>query len=166
MVDKESEIALHQSGRNSGVIHSGPYYAPGSLKAKLCRDGKRELERLADEEGIPYRLCRKVVVARDESELSRLNDLKARGRREWCRRAPGDRPRSAGRARASRDAVRALHAPRTGVIDHCRVALAYAARIERANGEILLGQRVPVRTVSAGLVWPLAAAGPASSISP
>ena len=79
VLEKEPELASHQTGHNSGVLHSGLYYRPGSLKAKLCREGKAEVERFADEHGIPYEHRGKVVVALDESELAPLAELERRG---------------------------------------------------------------------------------------
>jgi L-2-hydroxyglutarate oxidase len=142
VLEKESELARHQSGRNSGVIHSGLYYAPGSLKARLCREGKAELERLAEAEGIPYRVCGKVVVAREESELGRLADLAARGAANGVEGLHEIRPEELRELEPHVVGVRALHAPRTGVIDFRRVALAYAAQVERAGGAILLDHEV------------------------
>ncbi|MDX6664891.1 MAG: (S)-2-hydroxyglutarate dehydrogenase, partial [Solirubrobacteraceae bacterium] len=77
--EKELELARHQSGRNSGVVHAGLYYAPGSLKATLCRAGREALLRFADEHGIPYRVCGKLVVATGDEELPRLAELHRRG---------------------------------------------------------------------------------------
>ena len=79
IVDKENAIARHQSGHNSGVVHSGIYYTPGSLKARLCVAGSRALLRYCSERGIAYDLCGKVIVATDEAELPRLAELKRRG---------------------------------------------------------------------------------------
>src|SRR5581483_6473292 len=79
ILEKEDQIAKHQTGHNSGVIHSGIYYKPGSLKARLCVKGKQELLRFCDEHGIPYNLCGKVIVALNEGELGRLDDLYQRG---------------------------------------------------------------------------------------
>src|SRR5688572_4202849 len=75
VLEKEAEIGQHQTGHNSGVIHAGIYYAPGSLKAKLCVAGAADLRRYCDERGIPYRRCGKLIVATDESELPRLETL-------------------------------------------------------------------------------------------
>src|SRR6478735_4607628 len=72
VLDKEDRVGAHQTGHNSGVVHAGLYYAPGSLKATLCRDGKRLLEAFCDEHGIALQRCGKLVVAVDESELERL----------------------------------------------------------------------------------------------
>ena len=79
VLEAEEEVARHQSGRNSGVIHSGIYYSPGSLKAKLCADGRRELESFCEERGIAYRRCGKLIVATEEEELGPLNELERRG---------------------------------------------------------------------------------------
>jgi L-2-hydroxyglutarate oxidase len=69
VLDKEDRVAFHQSGRNSGVLHSGIYYKPGSLKAVTCRAGKRAMEEFCEREGVPYEICGKVIVAVNESEL-------------------------------------------------------------------------------------------------
>src|SRR4051794_31855327 len=79
VLEKEPAIGEHQTGHNSGVIHSGIYYAPGSLKARLCVTGSDALMRYCDTNNIAYRLCGKVIVATDESELPRLEALKERG---------------------------------------------------------------------------------------
>ena len=98
VIEKEAELGVHQTGHNSGVLHAGLYYAPGSLKARLCREGKVELERFADEHGIPYRHCGKLVVALDEKEIPRLIALKERGCRQRRRRPRGGRAREDPRA--------------------------------------------------------------------
>ena len=79
VLEKERELAQHQTGHNSGVIHSGIYYVPGSLKAKACVAGKARLIQFCDEHGVPYELCGKVVVATHEEELPRLEQLYQRG---------------------------------------------------------------------------------------
>ena len=79
VVEKEDALAMHQSGHNSGVIHSGIYYAPGSLKAQNCVTGVQKLLRFCDENGIKYDLCGKVIVATSEDELPRLDELHRRG---------------------------------------------------------------------------------------
>jgi (S)-2-hydroxyglutarate dehydrogenase len=142
VLEKEPELARHQSGRNSGVIHAGLYYTPGSLKALLCREGMEGLKEFADDHRIPYRLCGKLVVALDERELPALAELKERGLANGLRGladvdADGIRelePNAAG--------IRALHVPETGIIDFRRVALAYAEEVQARGGEILLGTRV------------------------
>jgi L-2-hydroxyglutarate oxidase LhgO len=137
--DKEGRIAAHQSGRNSGVLHSGLYYEPGSLKARFCREGRAELIRLAEERGIPYRLSGKLVVAADERELPRLHALAARGRANGLALEELDawrdvEPHVAG--------VRALHVEESGVIDFAAVARAYAEVVRELGGELRLGREV------------------------
>jgi L-2-hydroxyglutarate oxidase LhgO len=142
VVEKERELATHQSGHNSGVIHSGIYYAPGSLKARLCVEGKRELELYAEERGIPFRRAGKLIVALDESELPRLAELKRRGLAngvEGLREVDADELRA---IEPNAVGLRALHAPGTGIIDYRAVAAAYADDVRAAGGEVLLGRRV------------------------
>ncbi len=79
VLEKESEVGLHQTGHNSGVIHAGIYYQPGSRKADFCSRGGRMLREFCDDRGIEYRLCGKLIVARDESELPGLAELHRRG---------------------------------------------------------------------------------------
>jgi L-2-hydroxyglutarate oxidase LhgO len=141
VIDKEDRIAAHQSGRNSGVLHAGLYYVPGSLKARFCREGRAELIRFAEERGIPYRLCGKLVVAADERELPRLRALAERGAAnglslrelgpaEWAELEPNVR------------GVRALHVEESGVIDFKAVAQAYADVVRERGGELRLGVEV------------------------
>ena len=142
VLEKEPEPASHQSGHNSGVLHSGLYYRPGSLKAKLCREGKAEVERFADEHGIPYEHRGKVVVALDESELAPLSELERRGAAnevQGLRTIGRDELRELEPHVAG---IRALHSPGTGVIDFRRVALAYADEVRARGGEILTGREV------------------------
>src|SRR3954447_9752062 len=79
VLERESDVARHQTGNNSGVIHGGIYYVPGSLKARLCVEGARELYKLCEQRGIPHDRCGKVIVALDESELPALDELERRG---------------------------------------------------------------------------------------
>src|SRR6476619_2447218 len=79
ILEKEAKLATHQTGNNSGVIHSGIYYKPGSYKAKLCHEGSRSMVEFCQEHGIAHEVCGKVIVATDESELSRLDNLYQRG---------------------------------------------------------------------------------------
>ena len=142
VLEKEDGIARHQSGHNSGVIHSGIYYTPGSLKARLCIDGKLALERYADERGIPRIDRGKLIVALDESELGRLADLERRGRQngvEDLRVVDGDELRA---IEPNVRGIRALHAPRAGVIDYGNVAASYAEDVLGAGGEIELAREV------------------------
>lgn len=138
--EKEPAVALHQSGRNSGVVHAGLYYAAGSLKAELCRTGRADLLAYADAKGIPYRVGGKLVVAAGESELPRLEVLRARGEASGLRglREVSDWSEIEPHVRG----VRALHVPETASIDYRAVAAALAEDVREAGGTLLLGRRV------------------------
>jgi L-2-hydroxyglutarate oxidase len=153
VLEAEDRVAAHQSGHNSGVIHSGLYYKPGSLKARLCVDGSRALFRFCAEEGIAHQRCGKLVVALHPEELPRLEELERRGRAnglEGVRRLPAGEipeiePHAAG--------IAALHVPETGIVDYPAVALGYARRIEARGGRVVTGARVAgVRRDGGGLV--------------
>ncbi len=142
LLDKEPELAAHQSGRNSGVIHSGLYYAPGSLKARLCREGRTELIRFADQHQIPYDICGKLVVALDDAELPRLGALEDRALAnglQGVRVLDGDEIRE---REPHANGRRALLVPEAGVIDFTRVAHALAAEVRNRGGQIVLAAHV------------------------
>jgi L-2-hydroxyglutarate oxidase LhgO len=142
VLEKEPELARHQSGRNSGVVHAGLYYPPGSLKARLCREGRRALLGFADERSIPYVMRGKLVVAVAEDELRRLEELARRGRANGL---DGLRELEAGELREIEPhaaGIRALHVPETAVIDFRRVAEALAEEVRRTGGAVLLGHEV------------------------
>lgn len=142
LLEKEPELAMHQSGRNSGVVHAGLYYPVGSLKARLCREGRAELERFCEERGVPLVRCGKVVVATHETELPRLVELRARGEANGLRGLAELGPERLRELEPHAAGLRALHVPETGIVDFRRVALALAEEIRRLGGEILLGRRV------------------------
>jgi L-2-hydroxyglutarate oxidase len=147
VLDKEREIATHQSGHNSGVLHAGLYYAPGSLKAELCREGRAALIAFADEHGIPYRLCGKVVVAADRSELPRFEALADRGRANGL--AVRDlRDGELAELEPNVRGIRAFHVPESGVVDFRLVAATLARLLTDRDARLLLGQPVE-RVVSA-----------------
>jgi len=142
VLEKEPELAAHQTGRNSGVIHSGLYYKPGSLKAKTCSRGRALLERFCAEHGVRFERCGKVVVATRPEEVVRLDELERRGRANGLtgvRRISTSElhehePHAAG--------VAALLVPETGIVDYREVAGAYAREIARRGGELRKGTRV------------------------
>ncbi|MCS7182722.1 MAG: L-2-hydroxyglutarate oxidase [Thermoanaerobaculum sp.] len=142
VLEAEEEVAYHQSGRNSGVIHSGLYYRPGSLKAQLTREGRAQLLRFCQQHGVPFALCGKLVVATRERQLTALQELARRGeangleRLEWV--DGKDIPRFEPYARG----VAALWVGDTGIVDFRQVAQALARQVEAAGGNILLGFRV------------------------
>jgi (S)-2-hydroxyglutarate dehydrogenase len=130
VLEREAELGTHQTGHNSGVVHAGIYYRPGSLKARLCTAGARELYDYCDERGVPYERRGKLIVARDPSELARLDELERRGRANGVpdlRRLDGDELRA---VEPNARGVSALHSPFTGVVDFDAVARAYAAELE------------------------------------
>jgi (S)-2-hydroxyglutarate dehydrogenase len=136
VVEKEPELALHQTGHNSGVVHAGLYYAPGSLKARLCREGKAALEPFAEAHGIAFERCGKLVVAVDDGELPRLVALRDRAIENGV---PGLEEVDAARIREIEPhfrGVRGLWSPTTGIIDFRRVALAMADDVRAAGGAI------------------------------
>ncbi len=142
VLEKEGEIAQHQTGHNSGVIHAGIYYAPGSQKAGFCYTGNLELRKYCDERGIGYEMCGKVVVATDESEVPRLHDLFARGKANGVERLEligrerlrEIEPHAAG--------VKAIWSPETGIVDYRRVCRAYTTDFGELGGDLRLNTRV------------------------
>jgi L-2-hydroxyglutarate oxidase len=142
VLEKEHAVALHQTGRNSGVVHAGLYYEPGSLKARLCRRGVVLLQAYCAERGIAYEECGKVVVATEEGELGRLERIHERAAANGVpdvAMVDGPRlrelePHAAG--------IAALHSPRTAIVDFAAVTRALACEIEAAGGEVRLGAEV------------------------
>lgn len=142
VLDKEDRVAAHQSSHNSGVIHSGVYYAPGSLKARLCLAGKSELEAFADLHSIPYERCGKLIVAVRNDELGRLEALKERAFGNGVQGITELGPKEILEIEPHAVGIRALHVPGTAIIDFSRVAGAYADEVVGRGGEVLLGRRV------------------------
>jgi L-2-hydroxyglutarate oxidase len=138
VLEKEREIALHQTGRASGVVHSGVYYTPGSLKARLCVQGASQLSVFCEERGIPFQRCGKVIIAATAGELPRLEELQRRAVANGVERVEligRERlaelePHSAG--------VRALHVPGTAITDFVGVARGYADDVLVAGGSVLV----------------------------
>ena len=133
VLEKEPELATHQSGHNSGVLHAGLYYQPGSLKARLCREGKTEIEAFAEAHGIPIDHPGKLVVAVDPSELGRLDALRERA---VANGVPGLEDVGKERIRELEPhaaGIRGLWSPRTGVIDFRRIAHAIADDLREAG---------------------------------
>ncbi len=135
VLEREAAIGAHQTGHNSGVLHAGIYYQPGSLKARLCVDGMRELTAFCEARGIPLERCGKVIVAVDSSELGRLDELERRGRANGV---DGLRRLDAAGIRALEPAavgVAGLHSPATGIVDFGAVARAFAEDV----GSVFVG---------------------------
>ncbi len=133
VLEKEPELAMHQTGHNSGVLHAGLYYAPGSLKAGLCRVGKAELESFAAAHGIAIRYPGKVVIALDESELPRLAAIRERATANGVDGLEEIGPERIRELQPGVAGIRALWSPRTGIVDFRAIALAIADDL-RARG--------------------------------
>jgi len=142
VLDKEPAVGAHQTGRASGVVHRGVYYAPGSLKARLCVSGAERLLAYCDARGIPVLRCGKVVVATSEDERPRLLELH---RRSLANGVPGVEligPERLAELEPHAAGIAALYSPETAVVDFARVAAEYAEDVRRAGGELLLGRDV------------------------
>ena len=142
ILEKEAEIARHQTGNNSGVIHSGLYYRPGSLKARSCVAGRKELMAFCDENAVPYEICGKVVVATSQEELPSLEELHRRGIANGLKDLQIIGPERLKELEPHATGIQGLHVPETGIIDYKKVAAAYAEKIRDAGGDIRLSQRV------------------------
>lgn len=142
VVEKDAVIASQQSGHNSGVVHTGIYYAPGSLKAQACVEGHRRLLRFCEEQGINYELCGKLIVALDESELPRLNELYRRGTANGVAGLELVGPERLREIEPYAAGIKAIHSPNTGIVDYVQVAHAYARNVQAQGGEIVVGHRV------------------------
>lgn len=141
VIEKEPDVGSHQTGHNSGVLHSGIYYKPGSLKAANCRVGKQAMERFCLEHGVPYDICGKVIVAVDERELPALERIYERGQANGvhCEIIPRERlkelePYAAG--------VKAIHVPEAGIVNYRAVCRKMAELVKQRDGHIQTSSRV------------------------
>lgn len=142
LLEKETELAKHQTGNNSGVIHSGIYYKPGSLKATNCIHGYKLLIDFCRKHEVPFELCGKIIVATEQKELPLLQNLFTRGRQnelENLKMLSGEElkeyePHVAG--------IAGIAVPQTGIVDYKKVADKYAEEIKKFGGEIILAERV------------------------
>jgi 2-hydroxyglutarate dehydrogenase len=142
VLERERTIGTHQTGHNSGVIHSGVYYAPGSLKAKLCVQGADELYRYCESHGIQMQRCGKLIVALSRSELPALREMHRRGAANGVRGLRMLAAEEITEIEPHATGVAALHCPQTGVVDFAAVARAYAADVLTAGGSIATGCEV------------------------
>jgi L-2-hydroxyglutarate oxidase len=136
VLEREPAVGRHQTGSNSGVAHAGIYYAPGSLKARLCVEGVRDMYAFCEEHGIAHERCGKVIVALEPSELPRLDELEARGRANGV---PGLRrigPEELAEIEPHATGIAALHSPDTGIVDFGAVARALAAQLEAGGATV------------------------------
>jgi len=142
LLDKEIDLASHQSGHNSGVLHAGLYYEPGSLKARLCREGKAAVEAFAESHDIPFERCGKLVVALDEGELDRLAAVRKRAEANGVPGLEEAGPERIREIEPHAAGIRGLFSPETGIIDFRRVALAMASDLRGLGVTILTGREV------------------------
>ena len=152
VVEKEEELATHQTGHNSGVMHSGIYYRPGSRKAQFCVAGLNNMIKFCEENEIEFQQCGKVIVALHESELGRLQDLYERGTANGVRDLEIVGPERLKEIEPHTAGVRALWAPHTGIVDFTKVAAAFANQFQQAGGDIFTGAAVKKITRSTGSV--------------
>ncbi len=148
VLEKQATVARHQSGHNSGVVHAGLYYLPGSLKARLCTRGRDLLRAYCEDHGLPYHECGKLVVARDQSEVPALAEIERRARANGV---PGLRRLAAGEIASVEPhcrGVAAVHSPRTAITDFAAVCRCLAAGVVAAGGRLRLGWEVNAVTSS------------------
>ena len=141
LVEKESEAARHQTGHNSGVIHAGVYYTPGSLKARFCLEGNKATKAFCEAHDIPYDSCGKLLVATNELEMQRMQALwertEANGlEREWLE------PEALAEREPNITGLGGIFVPSSGIVDYAAVTRAMAAEFERTGGEIRYGAEV------------------------
>lgn len=150
VLEKEGELAAHQTGHNSGVIHSGIYYKPGSQKARLCVEGHRMLTAFCDEHSVRYETCGKIIVATDKRELPRLDDLYDRGVANGVAGLRKIGPEEIREIEPHAAGLRAIHSPITGIVDFREVSAAIAAEARRRGVEIATGARVTAIAAESG----------------
>lgn len=142
ILEKESEVAKHQTGNNSGVIHSGLYYKPGSLKAKNCIDGYHQLISFCTEHNVPYELCGKVVVATKEHELPLLENLYTRGQQNGLTGLIKLDKNGLKEYEPHLSGISGFFVPQTGIVDYKLVAQKYATLLQDMGTTIILNEKV------------------------
>ena len=141
VLEKESGWARHQTGHNSGVIHSGIYYKPGSLKARFCKEGARRLVQFCQEHGIAYEICGKVIVATEPGEMARLENLHERGVENGLA-VEKIGPEELKELEPHATGIAALKVPSTGIVDFVGVAQTFAQQLAKGGGELRAGAEV------------------------
>lgn len=151
VLEKEPSVARHQTGNNSGVIHSGIYYKPGSLKARNCIHGYNLLIDFCQQHEVPFELCGKIIVATEQHELPLLENLFVRGQQNGLQNLKRLRAEELKEYEPHVAGLAGIFVPQTGIVDYKVVAEAYAREIEKLGGEIKTGERViAIRTASTG----------------
>ena len=152
VLEKEADLAMHQTGHNSGVIHSGIYYRPGSHKANFCVAGVQKLIQFCDENEIEYERCGKVIVATNESELGRLDSLYERGVANGVEGLEVIGPERLRELEPHAAGIKALWAPGTGIADYPKVAQAYATKFAHSGGDVFMEAQVQGITRGNGIL--------------
>lgn len=142
IIEKEKDISLHQTGNNSGVIHSGIYYKPGSLKAKNCRRGYNMLIDFCNENEIKYEICGKIIVATDEKEIDSLNNIYERGKQNGLENLKLLNADEIKTIEPYATGVKGIFVPQTGIIDFKEVSHKISELIKDSGGEIILNEKV------------------------
>jgi L-2-hydroxyglutarate oxidase len=142
LLEKEDGVGRHQSGHNSGVIHSGIYYKPGSLKAKLCVEGATAMLEFCRAHGIPHEVCGKVIVATHEEEFPRLEELRRRGEANGLTGVQSIGPEQLKELEPHASGLRALVVPSTGITNYADVCVKYSELIQAQGGTILTSTAV------------------------
>lgn len=142
VLEKETGVARHQTSHNSGVVHSGVYYRPGSAKARLCVRGSQLMRAYCEEREIPFEVCGKLVVATHEDELGRFGELRERARANGLSGVEELDEAGMRRIEPHLRGLRALHIPSAAIVDFARVAASLADEVRALGGEIRLGERV------------------------
>jgi len=142
VIEKELDVAMHQSGNNSGVIHSGIYYKPGSLKATNCIAGYNSIIDFAEEHGIAYDICGKIIVASNNAELAALDNIYSRGIKNGLQGLKYLSKEEICEVEPHCVGVRAIKVPQTGIIDYPAVALKLKQLFISSGGQVVFGQRV------------------------
>ena len=142
VIEKEPEVARHQTGHNSGVIHAGIYYAPGSQKANFCSTGGRLLREFCDARGIEYEMCGKLIVAVNESEVPVLEELYRRGTANGAEGLAVIGPEELREHEPHVAGVKAIWSPNTGIIDFTKVSEAYSTEMREGGGDLITGAEV------------------------
>ena len=142
LLEKENRVGQHQSSHNSGVIHSGIYYQPGSLKAKLCVEGARAMVEFCRAHGIPHQVCGKVIVATHEDEVPRLDELRRRGEANGLTGVQSIGPEQLREIEPHASGLRALVVPSTGITEYAAVCAKYAELVQAQGGVILTSTAV------------------------
>ncbi len=152
VIEKEDGIARHQTGHNSGVIHAGIYYAPGSQKANFCSTGGKLLREFCDERGIEYEMCGKLIVAMDESEVPSLEELHRRGTENGAEGLELIGPEELREHEPHVAGVKAIWSPNTGIIDFTKVTEAYSTEMREGGGDVIMNTEVRSMSRSNGSV--------------